>query len=372
MGQAPPGASCNSEGRGTIFVKAGEFSDREPLTREWTTKPLKMARKGDVLVCVVGATAGKINLAIDCAIGRSVAAIRPEPAKLDTSYLHHFLATQVLSLRARSQGLAQGVITKDMIAELEISLPPLDEERRIAAILDKADALRQKRKRAIALLDSLTQSIFLEMFGDGIHGPRKFPLSRLQDLCAESDDIRCGPFGTQLNRNEFTEDGIPLWGIKQVNAGFKIPTVEYVSNNKARQLSNYDLRPGDLVMTRKGTIGNCAVYPNDFPAGIMHSDLLRIRLNPVICDPLFLTCQLHLSRDVEQQIKLISGGAIMAGINVGKLKQLRVILPDISLQQEFARVVFTIEGIRSSFVMGLKELNDNFASLQHRAFSGQL
>lgn len=73
MGQAPAGKDCNKAGNGYPFVKAGEFSADRPVIREWTTNPLKKAKEGDVLVCVVGATAGKVNLGIDCAIGRSVA-----------------------------------------------------------------------------------------------------------------------------------------------------------------------------------------------------------------------------------------------------------------------------------------------------------
>ncbi len=79
MGQAPPGKDCDKEGNGYPFVKAGEFSADRPIIREWTINPLKKAKEGDVLVCVVGATAGKVNLGIDCAIGRSVAAVRPLP-----------------------------------------------------------------------------------------------------------------------------------------------------------------------------------------------------------------------------------------------------------------------------------------------------
>ena len=77
MGQAPPGITCNDRGQGTLFVKVGEFGERFPEKKVWTTKPLKFAKTGDVLVCVVGATVGKLNLGIDCAIGRSVAAVRP-------------------------------------------------------------------------------------------------------------------------------------------------------------------------------------------------------------------------------------------------------------------------------------------------------
>jgi type I restriction enzyme S subunit len=106
MGQAPPGKDCDKEGNGYPFVKAGEFSADRPIIREWTINPLKKAKEGDVLVCVVGATAGKVNLGIDCAIGRSVAAVRPLPQRLDTNYLHHYLKTKTLALRHGSQGLA--------------------------------------------------------------------------------------------------------------------------------------------------------------------------------------------------------------------------------------------------------------------------
>ena len=87
MGQAPSSKDTNFEGRGTPFVKVGEFGAIRPVIREWTTNPLRMARPTDVLLCVVGATCGKINLGEDCAIGRSVAAIRPHPTKLDQLYL---------------------------------------------------------------------------------------------------------------------------------------------------------------------------------------------------------------------------------------------------------------------------------------------
>lgn len=115
MVQAPPGKDCNKDGNGYPFVKAGEFSGDRPVVRKWTTYPLKKAKDGSILVCIVGATAGKVNLGIDCAIGRSVAAVRPLPQRLGTNYLHHFLRTKTLVLRHGSQGLAQGVITREML-----------------------------------------------------------------------------------------------------------------------------------------------------------------------------------------------------------------------------------------------------------------
>lgn len=163
MGQAPPGKDCNKDGVGTPFVKAGEFTDRFPEICEWTTNPLKHARRGDVLVCVVGATAGKVNDGIDCAIGRSVAAVRPDNKVLSSNYLYSFLRTKVQQLRNNAQGLAQGVITRDMLGKLEIPLPPLAEQNRIAGILDAADALRSKRREALVQLDTLLHATFLDL-----------------------------------------------------------------------------------------------------------------------------------------------------------------------------------------------------------------
>ncbi len=169
MGQAPPGSECNTEGVGTIFVKTGEFGEEFPVVREWTTKPLKFAKLGDVLICVVGATVGKLNLAIDCAIGRSVAAIRPSNG-LDTRYLYSVLVPFTLRLRKQSRGSAQGVIGKSELGQVIIRLPDLAEQHRIVAKVDElmalcdrleaeqADADAAHAKLVETLLGTLTQS----------------------------------------------------------------------------------------------------------------------------------------------------------------------------------------------------------------------
>ena len=169
MGQAPPGSECNTDGIGTVFVKTGEFGEEFPVVREWTTKPLKFAKRGDVLICVVGATVGKLNMAIDCAIGRSVAAIRPSP-KLDSRYLYVVLVPFTLRLRSQSRGSAQGVIGKTELAQVEIRCPPLPEQHRIVAKVDElmalCDELEEKvgagetahAKLVETLLGTLTQS----------------------------------------------------------------------------------------------------------------------------------------------------------------------------------------------------------------------
>ena len=136
MGQAPPGIECNKERRGTLFVKAGEFGELYPVEKEWTTKPLKFGKKGDVFICVVGATAGKLNLGVDCAIGRSVAAIRPKDG-IDTKFVYYQLQPFILKLRAASSGSAQGVIAKKQLDEIPFHVVNLDQQRGIVSEIEK-------------------------------------------------------------------------------------------------------------------------------------------------------------------------------------------------------------------------------------------
>lgn len=161
MGQAPPGNECNTTGNGTIFVKTGEFGELYPIVREWTTKPLKYAKQGDVLICVVGATVGKLNLAIDCAIGRSVAAIRPHEG-LMTKYLYFMLMPFTLRLRSDSRGSAQGVIGKAELSSVRLRVPSGEEQSRIVAKVDElmvlCDTLEAQQQACRKLQNSLRQS----------------------------------------------------------------------------------------------------------------------------------------------------------------------------------------------------------------------
>lgn len=164
MGQAPPGDECNFDGKGTPFVKTGEFGERRPIIREWTTKPLKFAKSSDVLICVVGATCGKLNLGADCAIGRSVAAIRPNSSLLDKEFLYAFLHGWTLRLRNASQGSAQGVITREMLESIPISVPPLTLQKKFAQQVSVIRACESEQSASRDHLDALFQSMLHRAF----------------------------------------------------------------------------------------------------------------------------------------------------------------------------------------------------------------
>ena len=157
--------------------------------------------------------------------------------------------------------------------------------------------------------------------------------------CENEDDIKCGPFGTQLKQTEYTEEGVPVWGIPQVNAAFSIPADTYVGEEKALQLTQFLIQPDDIAMSRKGNIGQCALYPADYTPGIIASDVLRIRPDKTKLLPSFLMCQLHYSSNVVNQIEMVGNGQIMKGINVTKLKNITIYIPPMELQEQFAAFV---------------------------------
>jgi type I restriction enzyme S subunit len=275
---------------------------------------------------------------IDIAINQDLKALKPK-ARIDTRYLLHAILSRAKEIQSHGKGATVQGITIERLRAIQIPLPPLEDQRRIAAILDKASDISINIARAIQIEDELNASLFDEIIGDPVLNPHGFPRVPLIDLCSTPDDIKCGPFGTQLKQHEFKQSGVPLWGIKHVNRRFHLATNEFLDRETAERLSAYSLLEGDIVMTRKGTVGNCCVYPSSLRPGVMHSDLLRIRLDSNKCLPGFAAYQLHHSHDVKRQIDLISGGAIMAGINVGKLKSIDILVPSVDTQKRFESLV---------------------------------
>jgi type I restriction enzyme S subunit len=340
----------------------------------------QLLKPGDI---VIAASSGSIDVVGKAAqlskpwegsFGAFCKVVRPSSDRVNPRYLHHFF--QSTGYRRKVSSLAAGVninnLKNEHIDDLLVPLPPLEEQRRIAAILDKASSLSINIAKAIQFEDELNASLFDEIIGDPVLNPRGFPRVPLIDLCSTPDDIKCGPFGTQLKQHEFRESGVPLWGIKHVNRRFQIATNEFLDRETAERLSTYSLLEGDIVMTRKGTVGNCCVYPVGLPAGVMHSDLLRIRLDPSKCLSGFAAYQLHCSHDVKRQIDLISGGAIMAGINVGKLKNIGILVPGIDTQKRFESLVAVASrDIRQANASMLRHSLALMNSLSARFIGGQ-
>ena len=229
--------------------------------------------------------------------------------------------------------------TDDFVSQYEVVEADYSRQKEICTHLDKLYSIIKMREEELVKLDELIKARFVEMFGDMADPACKWNSCSLIEACTDKDDIKCGPFGTQLSKDEYQTEGIPVWEIPQINSNFGIQPEHFLTEAKAQQLNSYYLKAGDIVMSRKGNVGRCAVFPKALTEGILHSDVLRIRVSHEKADPVFMTCQLHYSRDVLRQIEMVSSGAIMAGVNVTKLKTIMIKMPPLKLQIAFAAFV---------------------------------
>lgn len=265
---------------------------------------------------------------------------------INSDYLRYCLEcrNQDMFVRYVKRGSRQGK-SIDLKRWITYKIPvyPESVQAEIVKRLDSVKAILSFREQELNALDELIKARFVEMFGDLANPECKWKKCLLVDVCLNKNDIKCGPFGTQLSKDEYTTEGIAVWEIPQINMGFQCEPTHFLTEEKANQLEAYSLIPGDIAMSRKGNVGKCALFPEEYSSGIIHSDVLRIRVDKKNVNPVFMMYQLHFSQAVTRQIELVSSGAIMAGVNVTKLKQIYVHVPPIYLQNQFAAFVSQID-----------------------------
>lgn len=295
--------------------------------------------------------------------------IFPDRDRVDPKFLWYQLNDEC---RWHRSGTGQPFIKPADVKSHRVLLPPLPDQRRIAAILDKADELRAKRRAAIAKLDTLTQSIFLDMFGDP--GAQGWPMSTVDEISAETEgSIRTGPFGSQLLHSEFTDDGIAVLGIDNVVENkFRWAQRRYISEAKYRQLRRYTVRPGDVLITIMGTCGRCVIVPDDIPTAINTKHLCCISLDRTKCLPVFLHEYFLRHPIARRYLAQKAKGAIMEGLNMSIIKEMPIPRAPIPLQEAFAAKLEAVIGLMRRVCQSETTLGSLFASLQHRAFRGEL
>lgn len=301
--------------------------------------------------------------------------VRPHAGTLDPRFLVHFLRQNGVRRKGERKmtgSAGQRRVPEHFLANLRIPLPPLPEQRRIAEILDKADALRAKRRAALAKLDSLTQSIFLDMFGNPVASG--WDMATVAGVAADGNGaIRTGPFGSQLLHGEFTDDGVAVLGIDNaVENEFRWARRRFISEAKYRQLSRYTVHPGDVLITIMGTCGRCAIVPDEMPTAINTKHLCCITLDRTKCLPVFLHAYFLSHPIARRYLSQRAKGAIMEGLNMAIIREMPIPLAPIDLQEEFAMNLRAMRDITSQARRSAGALETLSGSLRHRAFQGQL
>ena len=269
------------------------------------------------------------------------------------------------------RGAAQPFITIGDARSAKIRMPPLDEQRRIAAILDKADALRRKRKRAIELIDRITQSIFFELFG---HTSEEVLQWGNPVALADLADIGSGiTKGRKLNGHKTRE--VPYMAVVNVqDRRLDLSSVKTIEASE-EEISRYRLADGDLLLTEGGDpdkLGRGTLWAGELPEAIHQNHIFRVRVRSDSLLPLFLNWLVSSPYGKRYFLNVAKQTTGIASINKTQLSQFPTIVPPIEVQQRFVDVANAVAAETKHLHSSSNNIDFLFSSLQHRAFSGQL
>lgn len=270
-------------------------------------------------------------------------------------------------------GSTRAKLTKGSAARIPVPLPPIEEQKRIAAVLDEVDTLRTKRCKALTILNDLAQSVFLDMFGDPVHNTRGWERLPMSDLL---ETIDSGVSPQCLDRS--VEDG--EWGVLKLGAVTQC--VYQQEENKAlpdgvEPQPRHEVRVGDLLLSRKNTpaLVGAAAYVRHTRARLLLPDLIfRLVLKqgaPI--DGVYLHALLtHPGK--RRVVQSLASGSAASMVNISKQKLLGLLceIPPLNLQSAFSRRMAAVEKEREVHAVHLSALDSLFTSLQQRAFSGTL
>jgi type I restriction enzyme S subunit len=329
------------------------------------SRPMK---KGDFIIAVSGQPGQALLLAVDACIHDGFAGLRNlDESQINKDYLFHFMNSVKEKFSATASGAIFKNLTTEQIRELEIPLPSLDEQKRIAEILDKANAIRLKRQQAIQLADDFLRSVFVDMFGDPISNPMGFEEETIGNLC---DDLFLG----LTSKVDYVDDGsgFPLVRAKDINTGeLKFDVIKHISETQHKKLTkNHLTKKGDLLVSKSGTLGTCAIVKTDKQFSTYES-IFTVRPNPKKLNTLFL---INLIQNNSFQQKLIGKkvGGTVAHLNLKMFRDLPFALPPIDLQNKFADKIEVIDKKVLKYRHSSALKNELFSSLSQKAFAGEL
>lgn len=335
--------------------------------------------KGDVLVarmpeplgraCIFPGDSKRTVTVVDVCI------IRLKPENHNARWLMHCLNAPICrnQMADFATGTTRTRISRGNLAKIKIPLPPLAEQKRIAEILDCAEELRSKRREAIAQLDTLTQAIFLEMFGDPVTNLKEWDWNTLGNICAEI--YRYPTF----YGFEYQETGTPVARIGNILLDGRLdPDISnyvFIDPAISKQFPRTILELQDIVMAVRGD-GSTAkrigfVTSDSLVSANISPNLLRFKAKAKVSHPLFLFN--FMVSDIGQRVlESYVTRTAKKTITAEGIKKIKVPLPPFSLQEEFAHRVEAVEKLKAAHRASLSELDALFASLQHRAFRGEL
>ena len=327
-----------------------------------------VAKADDILIAWDGANAGTVGFGKVGFIGSTIAVLRKKkPEKYNTIFLGKFLQSQFSYLRKKTTGATIPHIDRKSLELLKVPIIELTSQFHIAYFLTITEDLIKQRKESICLLDEFLKSTFLEMFGDAVKNEKKWNKSELKNYAK----VRIGPFGSLLHREDYVQNGIPLVNPSHIGEGKIFIDHELtISKNKMKELSAYVMHEGDVVLGRRGEIGRCAVVTKKEEGYLCGTGSIYIRPTDEL-NPIFLY-NIISSDSMRKVLENSAKGITMKNLNSGIIENLKIPVPPIKIQTQFAQIVEKTEALREQYNTSLQELENLYGSLSQLAFKGEL
>lgn len=340
--------SFHTIGEVTVASTKFSFTDRHILYGKLRPNLGKIARPAFAGVC-----------------STDILPVLPGP-EVDRNYLANFLAQpdMVEFAASRAAGANLPRLSPTELARFEVPLPPIDEQRRIAAILDQADALRAKRREALALLDDLTQSIFIDMFGSGP------TIWSRWDSCKMADLLEFLTSGSRGWAKYYADRGDLFLRIQNVRRDeLDLTDVVRVRAPESAEAKRTRVRPGDVLLSITADLGRTAVVPESIGPAYINQHLSILRAPSMA--PRFLSAFLS-SPEGQRQFGRLNRQAVKAGLNFDDIRSVAIPVAPRDLQDRFVRLVNTVEQERKRYLLAREQADVLFSALQTHAFSGRL
>lgn len=290
--------------------------------------------------------------------------------KVDGLYLYYCMSAYSERLQALGNGATFKEVSKRIVDDFEIPLPPLTEQKRIAAILDKADAIRRKRQQAIQLADDFLRAVFLDMFGDPVINPKGWEVVSIKELVKLQG-------GYAFKSKNFLKTGVPVVKIGNANKqGFTTKNIEFVKPENPEKLTQYELFPGDLLMSLTGTVGkddyaNVTEVTDDYEKYYLNQRVAKISIDLTTISKNYLKYYLAHPK-IKREITKNNRGVRQANISNNDIYDLSVPVPPTEVLNIFDLLVSQITKVNSRFSLFPKLSANMFNSLTQRAFRGEL